>query len=169
MILWAWRKLQTLSLLQHMVTVFTVLLPVLPISLFNLSGVCILLIYAGWSPVAVLLIASAHKQQWERAEWSVDEKIEEVSGRLQQLKEEHSGRMTGLKGEIDELERAMRSAFEGIGVSLPSRRVLLRGSAVLPGVQGSATLSVRGGRRWSLLWRWVKRQLRRILVLVWGE
>ena len=82
------------------------------------------------------------QQQRENAERNVDQKIEDISGRLQQMKDELSGTSAGLQGQIDEVDRAMRAAFEGIGASLPPRRIALRsGTTVGTTVASAITLS----------------------------
>ena len=159
MIRWAWRKMRVLSPREYLAIIGTVLLPVLPISLFNLSVGCILLIYAGWCPVAILLIASAHKEQQERSERSIDEKIDEVLGQLQTLREQHDGttaRLTGLEQRVDEVDRVMRTAFEGIGVDLHPRRHEVSAGPVNWGFHlPTAAGTVRSGRWWVRLRRWV--------------
>ena len=84
------------------------------------------------------------QQQRDNAERNVDQKSENISGRLQQIKDELSGTSAGLQGQIDEVDRAMRDAFEGMGASLPPRRI---------------------GR----IWRWVQCQIRGIRIFVWGK
>ena len=159
MIRWAWRKLRVLSPREYLAIVVTVLLPVLPISLFNWSVGCILLIYAGWCPVAVLLIASAHKEQQEGSERSVNEKVEEVSGQLQTLGERHDetvATLAGLEQQVDQVNRVMRTAFEEIGVDLPPRRHEVSAGAVSWEVRlSAAAVTVRSGRWWVRLRRWV--------------
>ena len=89
------------------------------------------------------------QQQRENAERNVDQKIEDISGRLQQMKDELSGTSAGLQGQIDEVDRAMRAAFEGIGASLSPRRIALRsGTTVGTTVTSGAELGSRGGVVW---------------------
>ena len=173
MILKAWRLLRLLSLREYMGTIFTVLLPVLPISLFNLSVIWILLTYVVWCPFALLLIASMLKEQKGSVEQRVDTGIDEVLSQLRELEnkyDENAVRIAGLEEQVDEVDRVMRTAFEESGVALPGRSY-----AVRAGVSGfslqvsSPTVELGGGSRMARLRRWGNRQVQRIKVCVWGE
>ena len=63
MILSAWRLLRALSLPQYIGTLLTVLLPVVPVSALNLTTTTLLIIYAGWSMCAILIIAAVFREQ----------------------------------------------------------------------------------------------------------
>ena len=161
MILGARRKLRGLSPWEYLAIVVTVLIPTVVSSVFDLSTGWVWIISAGWCPVAVLLIAVAHTKQQERADRSVDEKVEEVSGQLQALGEQHDetvGRLAGLEQQVDQVNQVMRTAFGRIGVDdLPPQRHEVSAGSVswefqLPAVAGK----VRSGRWWVRLWRWVR-------------
>ena len=174
MILNAWRVLRLLSLREYLVTVFTVLLPVLPISVvFNWSPIWGSLIYGVWGLVALLLIASMLKEQKESADQSVEQKIDEVSGQLRDLEnkyDENAAIIAGLEEQVAEVDRVMRAAFEGIEVDLPARRYSLRASVSSLSIMGSeATVEVRGGSRRARLRCWVNSKVRRIWTFVWGK
>ena len=155
---------------------FTVLLPVLPLSVwFNLSMVpmiWVLLIYATWCLVALLLMGSMVRAQQADVDWRISEKVDEVLGQLRDLetkREEDTEKITGLEGHLDQVEEAMRSAFAGIGVELPGRRHSVRAGTVsfsiqVPEVQGEGRGESRIARlrHWvqskvQWVWYWVKR------------
>ena len=127
MILWAWGKLQALSPWEYLAIFVTVLIPVVVSSVLDLSGGWVGLMLAGWCPFSVLLIAVAHREQQERAERSVDEKVEEVSSLLQALGEQHdetAAKLAGLDQQVDEVDQVMRTSFERLGVDdLPPRGI----------------------------------------------
>lgn len=122
---------------------------------------------------AWVLIGSMLKEQKESAGRSVDEKIDDVSGQLGGLEdkcEENAAITAGLEEQVDEVDRVMRAAFEGIGVDLPGRRYSLRASVSSFSIMASeATVEVRGGSRRARLRRWCGRQHRRIWIFVWGQ
>ena len=143
---------------------FTVLLPVLPLSVwFNLSMVpmiWVLLIYATWGLVALLLMGSMVRAQRADVDWRISEKVDEVLGQLRDLetkREEDTEKITGLEGHLDQVEEVMRSAFAGIGVEPPGRRHSVRAGTVsfsfqVPEVTGEGREESRIAR----LRRWVQ-------------
>ena len=158
MIIKVWRVLRVPTLRETRVIVFTVLVPVSPFiaTVFSCSVIWGSLMYVVWCLGAWLLIGSMLKEQKEGAEQTVDAAIDEVSGRLQQLRDGHSGRITGLQDQIDELDRVMRAAFEGIGYPLPPRRIPVRANFVGVGGSLSAAVGVAGGSRMAHIRRWVR-------------
>ena len=112
--------------------------------------------HRAWCLVAWVVIASMLKEQRESTTQTVDEKVDGVSKEIQQLRDDHTGRMTALQGEIDELERVMRTAFEEIDHPLPPRRVLLRANFVGGSASVSAAVLVVGGSRMARLRRWAR-------------
>ena len=132
----------------------------------------VLLIYATWCLVALLLMGSMVRAQQADVDWRIAEKVDEVLDQLRGLEtksEESAAIITGLQDQIDELDRVMRTAFEEIGVSPPPRRVLLRANAIMGVGSISAAVLVVGGSRMVRLRRWIQRQARRIWIRVWGE
>ena len=155
---------------------FTVLLPVLPLSVwFNLSMIPIiwvLLIYAAWSLVALLLMGSMAQEQRADVDQRISEKIDEVSGQVRSLEHKHdesAATIDGLQRQVDEVDQVMRNAFEELGADLPGRRYYVQASvSSLSIMTAEATVEVRGGSRRARLWRWIKSQAQWVWCKVWG-
>ena len=155
---------------------FTVLLPVLPLSVwFNLSMIpmiWVLLIYAAWSLVAPLLMGSMAQEQRADVDQRISEKIEEVSGQVSSLEHKHdesAATIAGLQQQVDKVDQVMRNAFEELGADLPGRRYYVQASVSSWSIMtGEATVEVRGGSRWAQLWRWIKSKAQWVWCKVWG-
>ena len=177
LILKAWRLLRTPSLREKKVTVFTVLLPVLPLSVwFNLSMIpmiWVLLIYATWCLVALLLMGSMAQEQRADVDQRISEKVDEVSGQVGSLEYKHdesAATIAGLQQQVDEVDEVMRKALEELGAALPGRRYYVQASvSSLSIMTAEATVQIRGGSRRARLRRWIQRKARRIWVIVVGE
>ena len=155
---------------------FTVLLPVLPLSVwFNLSMIpmiWVLLIYAAWSLVALLLMGSMAQEQRADVDQRISEKIDEVSGQVSSLEHKHdesAATIAGLQQQVDEVDQVMRNAFEELGADLPGRRYYVQASVSSWSIMtGEATVEVRGGSRRAQLWRWIKSKAQWVWCKVWG-
>ena len=155
---------------------FTVLLPVLPLSVwFNLSMIpmiWVLLIYAAWSLVALLLMGSMAQEQRADVDQRISEKIDEVSGQVSSLEHKHdesAAAIAGLQQQVDEVDQVMRNAFEELGADLPGRRYYVQASVSSWSIMtGEATVEVRGGSRRAQLWRWIKSKAQWVWCKVWG-
>ena len=171
------RLFRSLSVLQHLVVLLTTF--AIPVS-FELvqdwqnTGFCLscvnwgkLALYFGWYQVAMLVIASATKQDRDRLEEKLDRVSSELTDSISQTSEEHQRQMAGMQDRVHDLrewvsniDRAMR---DELGVALPPPTVSLRAN-IRSGVPTfSANLTVRGpaGQRARLL-RWVRRQARNV-------
>ena len=154
---------------------FTVLLPVLPLSVwFNLSMIpmiWVLLIYAAWSLVALLLMGSMAQEQRADVDQRISEKIDEVSGQVSSLEHKHdesAATIAGLQQQVDEVDQVMRNAFEELGADLPARRYYVQASVSWSIMTGEATVEVRGGSRRARIWRWFKSKAQWVWCKVWG-
>ena len=155
---------------------FTMLLPVLPLSVwFNLSMIpmiWVLLIYAAWCLVALLLMGSMAQEQRADVDQRISEKIDEVSGQVRSLEHKHdesAATIAGLQQQVDEVDQVMRNAFGELGSDLPGRRYYVQASvSSLSIMTAEATVQVRGGSRRARLWRWIKPKARWIWRKVWG-
>ena len=155
---------------------FTVLLPVLPLSVwFNLSMIpmiWVLLIYAAWSLVALLLMGSMAQEQRADVDQRISEKIDEVSGQVSSLEHKHdesAAAIAGLQQQVDEVDQVMRNAFEELGADLPGRRYYVQASVSSWSIMtGEATVEVRGGSWRAQLWRWIKSKAQWVWCKVWG-
>ena len=153
----------------------TVLLPVLPLYVwFNLSMIpmiWVLLIYAAWSLVALLLMGSMAQEQRADVDQRISEKIDEVSGQVSSLEHKHdesAATIAGLQQQVDEVDQVMRNAFEELGADLPGRRHYVQASVSWSIMTGEATVEVRGGSRRAQLWRWIKSKAQWVWCKVWG-
>ena len=171
MILPAWRLLRALSLPQYIGILLTVLLPVLPVSVLNLTTTTLLIIYALWSPCAILIIAAVFREQRVDVDQRISEKVGEVMDQLRGLEnrqDESAAIISGVAQQVDEVDQVMRNAFEELVVGLPSRRYYAHLSVSSLEIQASSpTAKVGGGSRMDRFWRWVKAQAHRIRRIVW--
>ena len=160
MILGVVRPLKSLSVRHYIVILFTIFFPTIVPSLVS-SGigglVLVVFVYLVWPAIVVLSVASMLKGDKSKAEQSVDQKLKGLSSELQLLKEEHKRTTAGLKDQVTEIDRVMRSAFEELGVVLPPRRTLLRADMVGGAASGGAALSVRSPKRLVRFRHWVWR------------
>ena len=161
MILRVLRLLASLSLRQYMVILITIILPAifLPILAPSIPGgpVVLPIVYFVWSVVAVLSVASMLKDDRSKAAQSVDRKLENLSREVQLLKDEHLRRTAGLQDQVNEIDRVVRSGFEGLGVVLSPRRSSLRANISAGVPRMSATLTVDSPNRIVRFRRWVQR------------
>ena len=171
---WAYIRLfRSLSVLQHLVVFLTTF--AIPVS-FELvqgwqnTGFCPscanwgkLALYFGWYQVAMLVIASASKQDRARVEEKLDRVFSELTDSISQIREEHQRQMTGMQDRVRDLRDWVRnidrSMRDELGVDLPPPTVSLRASfrAGAPTFSANVTVSGPAGRRARLL-RWVRRQ-----------
>ena len=134
----------------------TVLLPVLPLSVwFNLSMIpmiWVLLIYAVWSLVALLLMGSMAQEQRADVDQRILEKIDEVSGQVSSLEHKHdesAATIAGLQQQVDEVDQVMRNAFEELGADLPGRRYYVQASVSSLSIMTGEARRPFGLRLWS--------------------
>ena len=124
----------------------------------------VLLIYAAWSLVALLLMGSMAQEQRADVDQRISEKIDEVSGQVSSLEHKHdesAATIAGLQQQVDEIDQVMRNAFEELGADLPGRRYYVQASVSSWSIMtGEATVEVRGGSRRAQLWRWIKSSCR---------
>ena len=120
----------------------------------------VVLIYAAWCLVALLLMGSMAQEQRADVDQRIAEKVDEVLGQLRDLetkREEDTEKITGLEGHLDQVEEVMRSAFAGIGVELPGRRYSVRDGTVSFSIQVPEVMDEgRGESGIARLRRWVQ-------------
>ena len=167
------RLFKSLTALQHLVVFLTTF--AIPVS-FELvqgwqnTGFCLscvnwgkLALYFGWYQVAMLVIASATKQDRARVEEKLDRVSSELTDSISRISEEHQQEMTGMQDRVRDLRDWVRnidrSMRDELGIDLPPPTVSLRASARAGAPTFSANLTVSGpaGRRARLL-LWVRRQ-----------
>ena len=111
----------------------------------------VLLIYAAWSLVALLLMGSMAQEQRADVDQRISEKIDEVSGQVSSLEHKHdesAATIAGLQQQVDEVDQVMRNAFEELRADLPARRHYVQASVSSWSIMtGEATVEVRGGSR----------------------
>ena len=171
------RRFRSLSLLQHVVVFLTTF--AIPVS-FELvqgwqdTGLCLscvnlgkLTLYFGWYQVAMLVIASATKQDRARVEEKLDRVFSELTDSISQISAEHQGQVTGIQDRVRDLREWVqnidRAIRDELGVALPPPTVSLRVSARAgePRVSANLTVSSPAGRRARLL-QWVRGQTRNL-------
>ena len=158
----------------------TLLLPVIltpviwtpPIAYITLDPVLQVVLYVVaflvWSVIAVVVFASTLEKDKSEAEQLVAQKVEALKGRIGKLEEEHLDLRVDLRQEVDNvvdnLEEAVRSAFEQLGVVLPPRRTSIRARASHICLSMSAPNStVVGGSKVARLREWFRRWLREVV------
>ena len=167
----------------HRITIFiTILLPVIwlpviwtPLIAYItcdpvLQVVLHVVVFLLWSVIAVVAFASTLKKDKSEVEQLVAQQVEALSGRIGKLEEDHGDLRVDLRQEVDNLEEAVRSTFEQLGVVLPPRRISLRAKAFHIGLSMSApNLTVGGGSKVARLWEWFRRSMRRLWEVVYGK
>ena len=126
------------------------------------------IVHGLWLLFVVILGPKAFREDRARLENTVDLKLEDPKRDIQRLEGELEQSKTDLqaqKEQLAEMDRVMRIGFAEAGVTLPPRRIRLRGSLTAGATLGRATLNVGGGSR---LARWVKRPVRRFWKWFWG-
>ena len=122
-----------------------------------------LFVYLALYQVAMVVIASATKQDRSRLTTALEKVSLEASEAINQVKKAHDQQLVGLQDRIGDLrdwsENIDRVLRDELGVTPPPRRVSLRGSACLGGLTAEATLSVTNppGLKRRLV-RWARRQ-----------
>ena len=189
----AWRLLKGLSVRQYLVIFSTILVPVFlfpvlpdstPVGPFESPEFLRLTISVGsfdlpikypayvlWVPVAVLLLASAFREDRSRTEQSVDWKLKGPIRDIQQLKDDLERTKTDLQEQterLSEMDRDTRSGFEEAGVTLPFRVRAGGVNFAFDVSQPSVTLHTRSVSRLVRCGRWVKRPALRIWKWFWG-
>ena len=141
---WAYIRLaRSLSVLQHIVIFLTTL--TIPVSFelvqgWQSTGLCLLCVdlgkfalYAVWYQIAMLVIASATRQDRARVEARLDQILSQLAESTGHIEEESQRQITGIQDRVSDLrswvqniDRAMR---DELGVDLPSPRISLRANA----------------------------------------
>ena len=127
-------------------------------------------VFLVWAVIAVVVLASTLKKDRSEAEQLVSQPVEALSGRIGKLEEEHGDLRVDLRQEVDNLEEAVRSTFEQLGVVLPPRRISLRAKAFHISASWSVdNLTVVGGSKVARLRKWFRRSMRRLWEVVYGK
>lgn len=172
MILKALRLVRTLSRRQCAVVIFTIVISTLFFPLLQswIPGgpVGLAVIYLGWIAIVFLSVASMLEEDRSKAEEGVDQKLNVLSTEVQRLKDEHSRTTAGLKDQMTEIDKDMRSTFKLMGVVVPRRPISLRAdfSAGAPTISASAT--VVGESRIARFRRWIKNRTLRFWRWLYG-
>ena len=162
----------------HRITIFiTMLLPAFwpPVLAYIardpvLHGILNGAVFLVWSVIAVVVLASTLKKDRSEAEQLVSQPVEALSGRIGKLEEEHGDLRVDLRQEVDNLEEAVRSTFEQLGVVLPPRRISIRAKAFHISASWSvANVTVVGGSKVARLRKWFRRSMRRLWEVVYGK
>ena len=177
MILSILRRFRSLPV-HHRITIFiTILLPVIwPLFIAYIARDLVLqvvlhvAVFLVWSVIAVVALASTLKKDRSEAEQLVAQQVEALSGRIGKLEEEHGDLRVELRQEVDNLEEAVRSTFEQLGVVLPPRRISIRAKAFHISLNTSAAnLTVVGGSKVARLRKWFRRSMHRLWEVVYGK
>ena len=82
-----------------------------------------LALYLVWSQVALVVIAWSTKQVRARVDEEVDRRFSELNERIDHVSDERQQRMTGIKGQVDDLRdwvrELHRALSDELGVDLP--------------------------------------------------
>ena len=176
MILSVLRRFRSLPV-HHRIPIFvTILLPVIwpPIIAYLardlvLQVVLHLTVFLIWSVIAVVAVSSALKKDRSDADELVAQHVEALSGRIGKLEEEHGELREDLWQEVDNLEEAVRSGFERLGVALPPRRISVRAKGIHFRLNTSvANVTVKRGSKIAHFRHWIRRSARRVWEVVYG-
>ena len=177
MILSVIRRFRSLSV-HHRITIFiTILLPVLwpPIVAYVAQDLVRqvflhVAVFLVWAVTALVAVASTLRKDRSEAEQLVAQPVEELTGRIRKLEEEHEDSRVGLRQEVDNLEETVRSTFEELGVALRPRRISVRARAVSFNVSvSSANVTVVGGSKVARLRKRFQRAIRGLWEVVYGK
>ena len=178
MILSALRLFRSLSSYHYRTIILTVLLPAIwspTIAYFGpdslvLQFVLYMAAFLVWSVLAVLAVASMLKGDRSEAEQLLAQQVEALSGRIDKLEEEHGDLRVDLRQEVDNLEKAVRSTLEGLGVVLPPRPISVRPKPVRLSFNVSApNVTVVRGSKVGRLRLWLQQATRRLWGVVYGN
>ena len=162
----------------HRITVFiTILLPVIwpPVIAYIardlvLQVVLHVAVFLVWSVIAVVALASTLRKDRSDAEQLVAQHAKALSGRIGKLEEEQGDLRVDLRQEVDNLEEAVRSTFEQLGVVLPPRRISIRAKGFHVSLSVSvANVTVVGGSKVARIRKWFRRSMRLLWEVVYGK
>ena len=163
-----------LSIRQRIVLGIDVIIPIILQSLqhwIQIRDSIIIPIYVVWGLFAVLSIAAMMKDDKTKAEENMDRKLRSLSNEVRLLKEENERKIIGLQDHVKdlrEMNKTVRAAFEGLGVSLPPEVVSLRVSVSGGTPRLSDNLTVVNPRKLARFHSWVKRQITRFWRWLYG-
>ena len=171
------RTLKILSTYDYTTILITILLPTLfslAISYFELVLVLKIFltvaVFPVWSVIAVLAVASMLTHDRSKAEQQITHQIGALPGRISKQEEELQDLRVDLRQEVDNLEEAVRSTFEGLEVVLPPRPISVRPNAIRFSFNvPAANVTVVRGSKVARLRLWLRRAMRRFWEVVYGR
>ena len=185
MILNVRRLFKNLHWYHHVMIIVTILVPFLLSVVFPLwlpdCLVVQLFLYAAAALVlfvlAELAVAFALERDRSKAKRFVSQEVKVVWREVCTLREQHADLIEGhgdsiedLRRQIDDLDAIIRSAFEGLGVVLPPKEVVLHAQTIGSNVTMPApTVRPTGGSKWGRLVRLFQRYGRLLKETVWGK
>lgn len=171
------RTLKILSTQDYITILITILLP----ALFSLALSYVELdldlkigitlgVFPVWSLFAFLAVAWMLTHDRSKAEQQITQQIGALPGRISKQEEELQNLRVDLRQEVDNLEESVRSAFGGLGVVLPPRKISVRAGAASFSFNVSAvSVTVVRGSKLAHLRLWLRRTMRRFWEVVYGR
>ena len=174
----AWRTITSLSLYHYKTIILTILVPAIgPTVMAYFSPDCLLLrigIYVAafcvWALFAVLAVAAMLNNDRSEAAQLVTDRVEDLSGQISRLRQEHTDSRVDLRQEIDNLEEVLRSTLhEELGVALRPRGISVRADPVYFNFSIPEPKVTVGGSLMARLRQWSRRVKRRVREVFYGN